>query len=214
MVEEDFGHAREDGKREYYHKGSKLLKPKHISTFTNDDISRLPRSVTGFLDVGWKGGGRSPPPPLSTQCTLLGLLFRNYRPPTRGLGRPAAANGQEGSTQYIAALQLPYIYLPFPFSGNPLSSQYLDTLLSYWLGLSLVPISYHIPNFVAVARSMGPRWLSSYYVIEVVLVRSNITCKDLYRIYTHCYLGQRFFRPVNRSRIHERTISSRLLGMM
>ncbi len=33
------------------------------------------------------------------------------------------------------------VYLPFPFSGNPVSSQYLDTLLSYWLGLSLVPLS-------------------------------------------------------------------------
>jgi hypothetical protein len=52
----------------------------------------------------------------------------------------------------IAALQLPYIYLPFPFSSNPASSQYLDTLLSYCrLGLSLVPLSCHIHSFVAVA---------------------------------------------------------------
>ncbi len=56
----------------------------------------------------------------------------------------------------MAALQLPYIYLPFPFSGTPVSSQYLDTILSYWLGLSLVPLSCHIPSFVAVARSTGP----------------------------------------------------------
>jgi hypothetical protein len=96
MVEEDLGHAREDSKREYYHKGSQLLKPKHISTFTNgclsrqpslvinivgtDDSSRLPHLVTGSTDVS----------------TLLSLLFRNSRPPTWRLGRPAAANKPEG----------------------------------------------------------------------------------------------------------------------
>ena len=73
-----------------------------------------------------------------------------------GLGRPAAANGQEGLTQYIAALQLPYVYLPFPFSGKPVSSQYLDILLSYWPGLSLVPLSCLIPSCAAVASSTGP----------------------------------------------------------
>jgi hypothetical protein len=29
VVEQDLGHAREDGKREYNHKRSQLLKPKH-----------------------------------------------------------------------------------------------------------------------------------------------------------------------------------------
>ncbi len=49
-----------------------------------------------------------------------------------------------------------HVYLPFPFSGNPVSSQYLDTLLSYWLGLSLVPLSCLIPSCAAVASSTGP----------------------------------------------------------
>jgi hypothetical protein len=76
-----------------------------------------------------------------------------------GLGRPAAANGQEGLTQYIAALQLPHVYLPFPFSGKPVSSQYLDILLSYWPGLSLVPLSCLIPSCAAEAISTGPTYL-------------------------------------------------------
>jgi hypothetical protein len=49
-----------------------------------------------------------------------------------------------------------HVYLPFPFSGNPVTSQYLDTLLSYWLGLSLVPLFCPIPSFAALARSTGP----------------------------------------------------------
>ncbi len=61
------------------------------------------------------------------------------------------------SPQYkAAALQLPYAHLPSPFSGTPASSQYLDTLLRYWLGLSLVPLSCPIRSFAAVASSMGP----------------------------------------------------------
>ncbi len=48
-------------------------------------------------------------------------------------------------TIHIAGLQLPYVYLPFPFSRNPVSSQYLEALLRYWLGLSLVPLSCPIP---------------------------------------------------------------------
>jgi hypothetical protein len=36
------------------------------------------------------------------------------------------------------------------------SSQYLDMLLSFWLGLSLVPHSCLIPSFAAVASTTGP----------------------------------------------------------
>jgi hypothetical protein len=86
MVEKDLGHAREDSKREYYHKGSQLLKSKHINTFTNgclsrqpslvinimgtDDISRLPRLVTGLTDLGWGGGQIAPPPPPSVHSSV------------------------------------------------------------------------------------------------------------------------------------------------
>ncbi len=63
--------------------------------------------------------------------------------------------GGVDTIQYIAALQLRYVYLPFPFSGNPVSSQYLDTLLSYWLSLSLVPLSCPIKLHGAGEKS-GP----------------------------------------------------------
>ncbi len=68
-----------------------------INIVGTDDISRLPRLATGLTDDVWGGGvtRRSTLPP-AVLCTLLSLLFCNSRPPTRGLGHPAAANGQEG----------------------------------------------------------------------------------------------------------------------
>ena len=75
-----------------------------------------------------------------------------------GLGwRIRAAGGRKRTggvdtihSSFAAAPRLP------PFHGNPVSSQYLDTLLSYWLGLSLVPLSCPIPSFAALASSTGP----------------------------------------------------------
>ncbi len=104
-----------------------------------------------MLDGG-RGQINPPPGPAYTPQSVVSQF-----PPTHPGFRAVGGRQQTGGVDTInSSFAAPCIYLPFPFSGNPVSSQYLDTLLSYWPGLSLVPLSCHIPSFMAEASSTGP----------------------------------------------------------
>jgi hypothetical protein len=87
-----------------------------------------------MMGGGGGGDGDVHPPPRCLVYTPKSVVLQ--LPPTH------PGTDRRGRTKFIAALQLPHVYLPFPFSGNPVSSQYPDTLLSYWLGLSLAFLFY------------------------------------------------------------------------
>jgi hypothetical protein len=137
-----------------------------INIVGTENISRLLRLVRGLTGV-WRGAGggvgRAGQPSPTPHCPVYTPQSFVWRlPPTHpGIRAAGGAIKQEGMTQHIAALQLPYVCLPFPFSGNPVSSQYLETLLSYSLGLYLVPLSCLIPSFAAVASSTVHRYTTN-----------------------------------------------------
>jgi hypothetical protein len=103
----------------------------------------------------WDGGGVNQPFPPGPVCTHQSLVSQ-FLPTHSGIKVASDCQGTGGvdtiHSSFAAALHLP----PFPLFRQPVSSQYLHTLLSYWLGLSLVPLSCHIPVIVTMASSTGP----------------------------------------------------------
>ncbi len=134
-----------------------------INIVDADNMSRLPRLVRGFNRC-WVGGVGQPSPPHCPVYTPQ-FVFWWFQPTHPGI-RAADGRHWTGGVDTIHSMQLPYVYLPFPFSGNPVYSQYLDILLSSWLGLSLIPISCPISSFMGVASSMTlTKWNSIWLVV-------------------------------------------------
>ncbi len=107
---------------------------------------------------GGGGGGRGraapPPPPCCPVYTPQSVVSRCT--PTHLRIRAASGRQWTGGVDTVhSSFAAAHLYLSFPFSGYPVSSQYLDTLLSYLLGLSLVPLLCLIPSCATEAISTG-----------------------------------------------------------